>query len=250
MLIAGCSHAAGSEIDGTEDSSYNRNASFGGQLALKLGYYPVNISVGGQTNHGIVRSILKWFSANYDPKTMDVIVLVAWTESMRMEIPCNEPIHYETGAAKCANWFDVTLKYFNNMNPGWHGNNPTEKEMAKYYHRFMATNETYLQLQTANLVLQLQYFFHHKKVRYIMCNSMMSMQLPNVHLSFYMDLIEADKYMNIYTQKEDSFYWKYRNLGYVNSKAKYWHHDEEPHLQYAGELHSFMKENNVYYKIL
>ena len=36
MLIAGCSHAAGSEIDGTEDSVYNRQHSFGALLAVKM----------------------------------------------------------------------------------------------------------------------------------------------------------------------------------------------------------------------
>lgn len=32
MLVTGCSHAGGSEIDGTEDSAYNREHSFGNVL--------------------------------------------------------------------------------------------------------------------------------------------------------------------------------------------------------------------------
>ena len=57
-LIAGCSHSAGSEIDGNQDSSYNRDNAFGSVLAKKLGYRPLNISVTGATNSGIARSIL------------------------------------------------------------------------------------------------------------------------------------------------------------------------------------------------
>jgi hypothetical protein len=33
LLIAGCSHTAGSEIDGSEDSKHNRKHSYGNQLA-------------------------------------------------------------------------------------------------------------------------------------------------------------------------------------------------------------------------
>jgi len=59
MLIAGCSHTAGSEIDGTEDSKYNRLHSYGGILAEKMGYIPVNIAEPGSTNSTIARSVLQ-----------------------------------------------------------------------------------------------------------------------------------------------------------------------------------------------
>ena len=36
-LIAGCSHTAGFEIDGTEDPEHNRQHSWGNQLAHMLG---------------------------------------------------------------------------------------------------------------------------------------------------------------------------------------------------------------------
>ena len=65
MLIAGCSHAAGSEINGTEDSIYNRQQSFGARLASKLGYRPINIASNGASNSGIARSVLKWFEKYY-----------------------------------------------------------------------------------------------------------------------------------------------------------------------------------------
>jgi len=87
MLIAGCSHAAGSEIDGTGDSKYNRQHSFGNLLAEKLGYRPINIAVTAATNMGIARSVLQWFSEQYDPAVQEVFVLIAWAECSRMEMP-------------------------------------------------------------------------------------------------------------------------------------------------------------------
>ena len=36
LLIAGCSNAAGSEIDGKEDQQFNRDNSFGALVALSL----------------------------------------------------------------------------------------------------------------------------------------------------------------------------------------------------------------------
>jgi hypothetical protein len=53
LLIAGCSHAAGSEIDGTEDSIYNRQHSFGNLLAEKLGRRPINIASSAANNQCI-----------------------------------------------------------------------------------------------------------------------------------------------------------------------------------------------------
>ena len=86
LLAAGCSHTAGSEIDGTEDSEYNRQNSFAGILAEKLDRKLINIASHGSSNPTIARSVLEWFDENYKGD-MDVFTLVGWAESSRMEIP-------------------------------------------------------------------------------------------------------------------------------------------------------------------
>ena len=45
MLIAGCSHTAGSEIDGTQDSVHNRQNSYGNLVAKNLGLVPINSTI-------------------------------------------------------------------------------------------------------------------------------------------------------------------------------------------------------------
>jgi hypothetical protein len=42
-------------------------------------------------------------------------------------------------------------------------------------------------------------------------------------------------------KNDQSFFIKYKNLGYTNLKAKYWHHDETPHAMFADELFKFIK---------
>ena len=242
LLIAGCSHAAGSEIDGTEDSEYNRHRSFGSELASKLGRKPINMSIAGNTNSGIARSILKWFSANYNPKKTDVMVLMAWTDSTRMEAPVSDTC--DPPQPCYANWLDVTCSNFFRSTMGYEGdkNKLGEVERVKSIQRFIAENERIVEIMSINYALQIQYFLQSKKVDYIMCNTMPVFVNHTKHLGYYLNLVDATKYYGIYNG-EQAFFPKYRKEGYVNPKAKYWHHDETPHQLFAEELYNFIQEN-------
>lgn len=241
LLIAGCSHAAGSEIDGSEDSDYNRFKSFGGQLALSLGYRPLNIAVAGATNSSIMRSVLKWFQSSYNPKKMKVGVLIAWTESLRLEYPVEKEVNYENSCPN-TNWFDVTCKSFSRINIGYNGDTKQEQELSSYFHKFFVDHGALLELSTINYILTLQYFFESNKIKYVMCNSLQTFTFPNKHLGFYLDLIDRNKYMGL-DNPGDAFYIKYKNEGHTNPNAKYWHHDETPHQLYAIELRKFIEKN-------
>jgi hypothetical protein len=241
MLIAGGSDLAGSEIDGTEDSTYNRQHSFGNLLAAKLGYEPINIATNGPTNSGIARSVLEWFQQYYDASTMDVFVLVGWSESIRVEAPVDWPTPYEmwNGAA---DWFTATSRDYLRVNMGWKGTDARELDIIARTQEFMAQNETYLEIYSANLVLQLQYFLKMHGVKYLMCNTL-HMFTRGKHLDFYLSNIDAKQYIN-FDNNDECFYWKYRNAGHTNPKAKYWHHGEEPHRLYADELYNFIQNAN------
>lgn len=236
LLIAGCSHTAGSEIDGTEDSTFNRHHTFGNLLAAKLDCTPVNVATCGATNAGIARSVLEWF-ASHD-NSNEVTVLIGWTEPSRMEVPWPRRCHYET-MNQGADWYAPTTSDYLRINSGWPGGNDLERELVPQYQRFMADNSAYLEIQSANYVLQLQYFLRSRNVKYMMCNTM-HMFTPSIHMDFYTSLIDQSCYYNM-TDNTQCFYWKYSNLGYKNTKAKYWHHGEEPHALYAEELYSFMQ---------
>ena len=58
-------------------------------------------------------------------------------------------------------------------------------------------------------------------------------------------MIDTSYYMN-FNNKEESFWWKYKNLGFVNENAKYWHHSSIPHELFAESLLAFIDEGNQY----
>lgn len=238
MLIAGCSHTAGSEIDGTSDSTINRQLSFGNQLANIMGFNVVNIADPGSPNSAIARSVLDWINMHYDENSMELFPVICWSESSRMEVPSDRPHWYEEINTN-SDWYSITSRDYWRFNLGWKGSDPEEKEMIPMYHRFMAENEVYLEILSANLVLQLQYFFKSLKLNYVMSNSM-HMFSDDLHLDFYLNLIDTTKYMHL-RDNSQSFYWKYKNMGFENPKAKYWHHSEIPHRMYAEELYKFIK---------
>lgn len=241
LLVAGCSHAAGSEIDGNEDSVYNRSKSFGGVLAMHLGYKPHNISLNGSANGSIARSVLNWFDKKYKPEEMQVSVLVTWTESTRMEVPWDRISWYE-GSSRFPDWFDPSCRHFLRVNLGYEGSGKEEQEITSYFQKYIVKNNTLMEMASVNYVLQVQYLLKSLNVPYVMCNAMHMFTLPNQHLQLYTDLIDKTKYFN-WDNNDESFFWKYRNAGYVNPKAKYWHHNEVPHGLYANELLKFIGEN-------
>jgi hypothetical protein len=244
LLIAGCSHAAGAEIDGTADSMYNRQHSFGNLLAAKMERTPINIALHGAANSGIARSVLNWFDQYYKKESMDVYVLVSWTESSRLEVASKKrPFAYqmESGSPN-ADWFDWSCNEYYRLNFGWKGSDSDERELTEVYHRFMAQNETMLESWCANYVLQLQYMFKSLQIKYIMCNTMHMFNHTDRFVNQYVKLIDDRYYYQLRENQDASFYWKYKTLGYENPNAKYWHHGEEPHRLYAEELFRFIGE--------
>jgi hypothetical protein len=241
MLVAGCSHAAGSEINGLEDSVYNRQNSFGNLVAFNYGYRPINIAQNGLTNSGITRSILKWIEKFYDPTKMELCVLVSWTECTRLEVPADRTFFYDF-SSKAADWFDTTVNKYFRINFGWLGGDDEEKQLFPYYHEFMAKNEKMLEIQCIKDVLLIQYRLQALGIKYIMCNAMHMFTDTHKHNEDLLSLVDTNRYYNM-RNNDASFFLKFKNLGYTNPKAKYWHHGEEPHRLYAKELCDFIGEN-------
>jgi len=240
MLISGCSHAAGAEIDGTMDSSYNRARSFGNLLAVHLGRTPINIASAGSTNATISRTIQEWVDKFYNEQEHDLVVLIAWTESSRMEIPVP---HYKADGVErdlYADYRSEFSKYFFRVNPGWAGFDDYEKRIVRVCHEFMANNDVFLEILSANIVLQTHYYLKSKNIKHLMCNTMF-MFSGDYHFDYYDKLLPAHLY---YKMRVNSlaFYEKYQNMDFKNPRAQYWHHGDVPHSLYALELLEFYRE--------
>ena len=240
MLIVGCSHAAGSEIDGSPDSQYNRDHSFGNVLAKKMGYRPINIASPASANATIARSVIEWFDSQYKPEEHEVFVLVAWSEPSRMEAPYQRAFWYER-SNPFGDWYSPSGRDYLRINAGYAGWDPAEKPLIAEYQRFMVSGEGYLEIQSANFALQLTYLFKLLKVDYLMCN-MMRLYSGIHQADFYTDRLDKTKYFGMKDPSE-AFFLKYQAEGYKNPKAKYWHHSETPHRLYADRLYSFIESN-------
>lgn len=241
-LLAGCSHMAGSEIDGNQDSTFNRANSFGSLLAKKLDREPINIAFTGGTNGSIARSILNWFNNEYDPETMDAYVIVSWTDSCRLEIPLDDHIYHYNSGNPASDWFDGTANNYMRVIFGWDGANQKEKEISKFFHQVMARHEILMEIWALNYILQIQYLLKSMNVDYVMTSAMQTFNYNSEICQQYIRLIDDSKYYDISAPGDNTFYWKYKNLGYENDKAIYWHHGIEPHELYAEELYTFLKE--------
>ena len=240
LLIAGCSHAVGSEIDGNEDSDYNRQHSFGALIAKKLNRRVIHVAQVGAANTGVARQVLNWFHTRYDPDTMNVNVLCCWTEPTRLEIPSETERNYQS-ANPNTDWYEKGSDYFYKVIIGYHGGDEEEQRWTPDLHKFMANHQPYLEYQTYNLILQVQYLLQAKKIPYMMLNAM-PFFLDDINcIKNLLPLIDHNKYYQL-NNKDEAFYQKYQRLGYVNEKAKYWHHGEEPHKLFADELINFNEE--------
>lgn len=239
LLIVGCSHAAGAEIDGTTDSSFNRQNSFGNILAEKLNRTAVNIASSGSTNSSILRNTIEYVE-NHQSK--DMIILISWTESTRVEIPI--PEHRTSDWEKINNfsrYISDQNKHFLRLNYGWKGISDWEKEIIERVHPVMIHHDLYFEISSAQMVLLLHLYLKTKNIDHMMCNSMY-MFSKDFRLLPYLNLIDKRNYFNM-LDNEASFYPKYKNLGYSNIKAEYWHHGPEPHKLYAEELFEYIHAN-------
>lgn len=237
LLIAGCSHAAGYEINGVQDCEENRAMCFGAKLAHMLGRRPINIAMGGSSNPAIARSVLEWFAKCYDAQTQEVMVLIAWSESSRVDVPYYPEIDY---SCEGIDWYPLENRNYLQVNSGIevHGNMPEkERQQVTYFQDFIPNNLYYLEMISCNTVLQMQYFCKSMGAEYLMCNTMHMFSQSNWIFN-HKKHIDSTYYLDL-DQNDMAFYWYYRNLGYENQLASFWHHDETPHQLYAEKLFQF-----------
>lgn len=243
LLIAGCSHSAGSEIDGQEDSEYNRNNSFGSQLAQKLGYASVNIAINGAANSTISRSVVDWYDANFK-NDIDLFVLVGWTESARIESPFTRNVNYKKSnisnpylSPSCLNYLRIGTTNFNSKMED-------ENTVRKEFQKFMINNLEFIEILSATYILNLQYFLECRNIKFLMVNTMGVFHTKHSTLDFYFKHFNELRYPD-YANSNESFYNRYELLEYTNKNSKYKHHGIEAHKDYAECLYEYILENNL-----
>ena len=248
MLIAGCSHAAGSEIDGNLSSTDNRKASFGNVLAGMIDHEPINIARNGSSNSAIHRSVLNWFTLNKDIVeniNNNIFVLVNWAESCRIEAPVPHSIGINQDT--CADWADPSFLDSLQVNAATDFNTVAHQERNQFAiaQRYMVNSEEATEILTAKDALSLQYFFKAEGIRYLMTNSGIAFNNRNMkHLKPYLTKIDSKRYYK-YRDNDFGFYEKYKQEGMLNPNAKYGHHGADAHLSRASDLLNYIKQKNI-----
>jgi len=240
MLISGCSHAAGSEIDGTQDSEYNRQHSFGNLVAKNLGYNPVNICQVGFTNSGIARSVIEYTLTQKKPD----FVLVAWTDSIRVEAPYYRATDYKL-SNPAIDWYDESGNDYLRISM-LNTNIAVEEEREQIldFQSFTIRNEYYTEINNMLHIINLQSFLKLNSIPYMMVNTNYMFQKMHSTIRYYFKLVDSLRYPN-FDNNQANFYPKYKNLGYSNPKAKYYHHGLDAHLDYAKDIVEYINTNNL-----
>lgn len=94
VISLGCSHTAGSEIEGVGDNDTQRQKSYGAKIAQKLGWYHLNYGICGGSNHRIFDlfcDILCDIESNYGyyapiRDDFNYLFLIGWTSLQRLDL--------------------------------------------------------------------------------------------------------------------------------------------------------------------
>jgi len=240
MFIAGCSNAAGFDLQHPGDSEYNRNNSFGNLFARKMGYTPINAGVGGATNTAIARSVLHYVHSLDPREYSNNYVLIAWTDIDRLDMPWQWHIDH-TYSNPHVEYYSEDFKLFNHINVNWAGLGD-EQALLPPYHDFIANNQTYMEIVTAQSIIMLQNYLENRGIPYTMTNTMHMFNkfdsAPDPAVELYKSWINCANYHKPF-DNSGCFYWYYRDLGYAN-RGDFWHHGSEAHSAYADLLYDFV----------
>lgn len=237
LVTIGCSHTAGSMIDGRNGTSwYNKQHSFGGLIAEKYKMSHFSLGVPGGSNQYIYRSTIRFIN-NFMNDSDDYIFLIGWTSTNRIEMRYPENSNY---THKIVGDF-LDTKYI----PFTVGTNPalyhtTElKQLDKlcpliFYEDQLATD-------WAVYAYTLQNLLKNKNIKYYMFNTCHDIPV----LDDSKDIINAldkDLYYNPTDIDYSMLYWAL-NKGF--EKTSCWHLKADGHAAWAEHLEDLLKKQGL-----
>lgn len=122
LLVAGCSHSCGSEIEGADidESDFNISHSFGGILSNELNLEHVNIASPNASNRSIVSNVIHHVHLllkNYHSK--NIFVLVGWSGLSRHEVIYKEKLYRWSFSSDQNKWWKNKPKEIQNYHKLW-----------------------------------------------------------------------------------------------------------------------------------
>jgi len=265
VISFGCSHTAGSEIDGMGDSDYNRQHSYGAHLAKKFGYDHMSFALCGGSNHRIfvlTTQVLKEIivgTCNLVPhlrKNHKYFFLIGWTSLNRFDLRySNDEIYEQCG--------DAGDKLDSKIIPACVGMNPkiiNDKDLRRTIKYIpYVTDNVVMADQLASYIFALQTMLETNNIDYYMFNAIenhfktdyFTQDRYDVHAkptwrpgnTTLYDNIDETKYYHPKSYTENYYRWCL-SKGHKNQSNKYWHLGEPAHIDWAN--HIYPEILNVY----
>lgn len=239
IFINGCSHTAGSEIEGSGlgDTEYNRTQCFGAKLARRLGVEYTNIAMPGASNDYIFRTSNFWLHDNIH-KAKNSLFLIHWTGSARTEF-------FHTGMPKIKNeifWQFIPFvpdENVGHVHPGYQSFVPPHEEwMAQHIAKSGFYSDVHWDINRYMNVINLQNMLKVHQIKYIFRNALEQCN-ENDRFIYYRSRVDASNFKGL-TNNNLSFYEHCLNQGFDITGQLLHHHKEEAHEYWADKL---FKEN-------
>lgn len=232
VLINGCSHSAGSEIEGSGigEGNYNRDNSFGAQFAKGLNCTYTNIAYPGASNDYIARTTMYWILDNKE-LAKETLFLIHWTGTDRTEY------FFEQGTTSAFDFIEnapdtnvahLHPQHFPDWVPQqWHKNIDTLSN-----HLFI--NHTTWDINRYNNIIQTQELLKSYGYKYVFRNAFQCCE-NKPRYQYYINKLDKDNFLD-WDNAEESFYEHCINQGFSVEGQQYWHHGLDAHTYWAKKL--------------
>lgn len=237
LVAIGCSHMAGTALDGNlgSQNEYNLNNCFAAQLAKKMQYEYVNLAVPGGSNQSILRKLNFYLNDNRT-SAQDDFFLLGWTSPARFELRYpEESLHTFISINK-----SIDKKYI----PFTHKMDPkllyskTPKDLT-YYSPYLFHLDEY-ENNWAVYVYSAQQVLKSLNLRYYMFNTCMEIKKTQFNFSI-INKFDTNFYYNPLDHESSLLWWALKR-GF--EKTECWHLKVDAHSAWTDFI--FDKIQNAY----
>ena len=237
LFINGCSHSAGSEIEGSGigESDYNRENCFGAKLACKLGVKKINLAIPGASNDYIADSTMLWCLNNIE-KIQNTYFLIHWTGAERTQF-----YYKKTAAKKYSDW--VFDHFQGHVHPKNYCSSFPKEDISfiKRINKYLFMNEINWEVNKLLNIIRTQTLFRSMGANYAFYNSFTEL-LNKSRFKKYHKLIDQTNFYNSFDKNQTFYYWAL-NQGHDINGQMYWHHKEPAHTDWADKLYQDLFNN-------
>ena len=232
LLVNGCSHTAGSEIDtlGVAPHGYSPEKAFGAHLANAMGCDDyVNIAMPGGSNERITRTTIDWIGKYHKPADQ-LFVVIMWTGRDRFEL------------------YDDRNRIWLSLCPGversrWFADFTYAVQQYFKFHMLVRTSDVQTYSRLWAEVIMMQSYLKINHINYMFCNAYQGLPETLDYAGFRSQVDLAAYYQPF----EDStgFVQILTQQGFKTRAGDNVHFGEDGHRYWAGVLHAFIQDRGL-----